>query len=117
VGFSAVCHVASSLCYIYHFCSQPRGIQLVTLPNNLVDVAWGEDQPPLPSAPVRLHPEQWAGQSVGQKLAGMRAKMSAAGAGGLVVSTLDEVRGAQSACQHQGACPGSHGLLTGDLAS
>ena len=42
---------------------------------NLVDAAWGAAQPPLPLTPMRVHPAQWAGQGVGDKLESMRAKM------------------------------------------
>jgi hypothetical protein len=42
---------------------------------NLVDVVWGAAQPPLPLAPMRVHPLEWAGESVADKLAAMRQKM------------------------------------------
>ena len=59
--------------------------------SNLVDEAWGAEQPPTPTAPIRVHPLQWAGQDVRAKLAGTREKLAAAKADVLVVTMLDEV--------------------------
>lgn len=56
--------------------SQARGKELVPLlaDGNLVDTAWGAEQPPLPLAPLRVHAMEWAGQGVADKVAAMRAK-------------------------------------------
>ena len=60
---------------------QARGKELVPLlaDGNLVDAAWGETQPPLPLAPLRVHAAEWAGQGVPEKLSEMRAKMKGEG--------------------------------------
>lgn len=58
---------------------------------NLVDSAWGAEKPALPSAPLRAHPARWAGSTVAEKLASLRAQMHTAGADGLLVTMLDEV--------------------------
>ena len=58
---------------------------------NLVDVVWGGQRPPPPSAPLRPHPLQWAGLSVEDKLAAVRKEMEGVGAGALAVTMLDEV--------------------------
>jgi Xaa-Pro aminopeptidase len=42
---------------------------------NPVDVAWGEARPPPPSDGVRVHPMEWAGESVTDKVARMRKQV------------------------------------------
>ncbi len=42
---------------------------------NLVDRVWGSDRPAAPSAPLRVHALEHAGQSVSDKLTAVRAKM------------------------------------------
>ena len=71
-----------------------KNITLVPVQKNPVDVLWSSDspaQPPLPAAPVRVHPVALSGRSAGSKLADVRAAMAAAGAAACVVSALDEV--------------------------
>lgn len=70
-----------------------RGKELVPLlaDGNLVDAAWGAAQPPLPAAPLRVHPLRWAGQAAAEKIAQARGRAAAAGAGALLVTGLDEV--------------------------
>ncbi|KAL6764493.1 peptidase M24, structural domain-containing protein [Haematococcus lacustris] len=58
---------------------------------NLVDKAWGAEQPQPPQHPVRVHPQEWAGATVSAKLAAMRSQLAQQKADLLVVSTLDEV--------------------------
>jgi hypothetical protein len=64
---------------------QAKGKELVPLlaDGNLVDAAWGAAQPPLPLAPMRVHPLEWAGQGVAAKLGEMRTKMKGGGLGGM----------------------------------
>ncbi|CAI7793399.1 unnamed protein product [Closterium sp. NIES-54] len=59
--------------------------------SNPVDVVWGAERPPPPSAPMRVHPIEFAGQTVRAKLQQLRAEMRDAGATALLVSALDEV--------------------------
>ncbi|GLC69902.1 hypothetical protein PLESTF_000893800 [Pleodorina starrii] len=58
---------------------------------NLVAAAWGEQRPPPPSAPLRVHPGCWAGEEVAAKLGRMREQMRFAGATALLAPSLDEV--------------------------
>lgn len=44
--------------------------------------------PPRPQAPLRVHPAEWAGQSVADKLGAMRQQMAEVGAGALLVTML-----------------------------
>lgn len=52
-------------------CLQEKGLVAVPLlsDGNLVDGAWGADRPQPPTAPLRVHPTQWAGSTIKQKLA------------------------------------------------
>ncbi|CAI5982289.1 unnamed protein product [Closterium sp. NIES-64] len=59
--------------------------------SNPVDVVWGAERPAPPSAPMRVHPIEFAGQTVRAKLQQLRAEMREAGATALLVSALDEV--------------------------
>lgn len=72
---------------------QAAGKTLVPLvaDGNLVDKVWGDQRPPLPAAPLRLHPNAWCGESVNDKLTMLRGKLAAAGADAGVVTMLDEV--------------------------
>ena len=87
-----------------------RGLEVVAVSGgNLVDAVWdavssddvdagvGPLRPPPPSAPLRVHPPEYAGATVCAKLAKLRKSMmgKATGGGGagrvLVLCTLDEV--------------------------
>ncbi|CAI5930571.1 unnamed protein product [Closterium sp. NIES-65] len=59
--------------------------------SNPVDVVWGAERPAPPSAPMRVHPIEFAGQTVRAKLQQLRAEMREAGATALLVSALDGV--------------------------
>lgn len=49
--------------------------------------------PPCSQAPLRVHALEWAGQSVAEKLAGLRAQLGEAGAGALLVTMLGALGG------------------------
>eukprot|EP00931_Biecheleriopsis_adriatica_P079953 TRINITY_DN53313_c0_g1_i1.p1 TRINITY_DN53313_c0_g1~~TRINITY_DN53313_c0_g1_i1.p1 ORF type:complete len:707 (-),score=149.56 TRINITY_DN53313_c0_g1_i1:37-2157(-) len=66
-------------------------IELTCLEDNLVDAVWAANQPRLPQAPVRIHPAEFAGATVQEKLAAVRLEMQNERADSLVVSALDEV--------------------------
>jgi Xaa-Pro aminopeptidase len=72
---------------------QAAGKTLVPLvaDGNLVDKVWDAERPPLPSAPLRVHPAEWCGESISDKLTALRGKLAAAGADAGVVTMLDEV--------------------------
>lgn len=67
------------------------GHALVSLRENPVDAVWGSGRPAPPAKPMRVHPAQWAGEGVRQKLDRVRQDMARAGAQVLVVAMLDEV--------------------------
>lgn len=56
-----------------------------------MDQIW-EDQPPVPCEPVRVHPLEYAGVGVPEKLATVRKLVLEARASTLVVMALDEAR-------------------------
>ncbi len=59
---------------------------------NLVDQAWGPTRPSAPAAPLRVHPAEWAGETVASKLERMRVHMRNLKADALLATSLDEVR-------------------------
>ena len=66
-------------------------MDIVPTDQNLVDAVWGSERPPLPSAPLIVHGEQWAGESVASKLSKVRAKLQDSKCSALVVTALDEI--------------------------
>lgn len=68
----------------------PIGV-LVTLPNNLVDAVWGDARPAIPVSPFRVHPVEYAGATVAEKIASIRKEMQSKKATAAVFCTLDDV--------------------------
>ncbi|MCK5878984.1 MAG: aminopeptidase P family N-terminal domain-containing protein, partial [Holophagae bacterium] len=66
------------------------GVELVSLPENLVDLLW-KDGPDLPSQPVRVHPFQFAGESVSDKLGKIRRELKLRRMDAHVVTMLDAI--------------------------
>ncbi len=67
-----------------------RGSVLVAVDDNLVDADW-PDAPPMPRSALRVHPPEFAGRSVQEKLAELRAALKGRQATAHVVSSLDAV--------------------------
>lgn len=66
--------------------------ELVTVSNpNLVDEIWGDDRPPIPTSPFRVHPAEYAGASVADKVSKIRKEMEEKKATMAVFTTLDDV--------------------------
>jgi Xaa-Pro aminopeptidase len=95
IGLDPWCHTSEGVRALKRTLEQAGKVVVplgaTTGDGNLVDVAWGEAKPALPSAPLRAHPARWAGSTVADKLASLRAQMATAGADGLLVTMLDEV--------------------------
>ncbi len=70
---------------------EPKGVTLVPLPIDLVDQVWGADQPPMPTAPVRVHGPEVSGESVAEKLGRMFLRMEREGVDAMLVCALDEI--------------------------
>lgn len=64
--------------------------EFVPIKENLVDLIW-EDQPPRPRNNIFHLGDEYAGQSVSDKINALREKLNKIGSPGLVVSQLDEV--------------------------
>lgn len=64
--------------------------KLVQTSRNLVDEVW-KYRPPAQTNPVIVHPLQYAGQSVADKLKGLREKLVQEKARAMIITTLDEV--------------------------
>ena len=58
---------------------------------NLIDPIWGSQRPPIPASPFRVHPLEYAGISVTDKVAKIRKEMEQKKATLAVFSTLDDV--------------------------
>ncbi|XP_024023588.1 probable Xaa-Pro aminopeptidase P isoform X3 [Morus notabilis] len=67
-----------------------KGQQLVQTSTNLVDEAW-KDRPPVEINPVIVHPLEFAGRSVEEKLKDLRQKLIQEKARGIIFTALDEV--------------------------
>jgi len=65
--------------------------ELDTSHANLIDPIWGEARPPIPTSPFRVHPLEYAGVSVAEKVAKIRKEMETKKATLAVFSTLDDV--------------------------
>jgi len=58
---------------------------------NLIDTIWGDERPPVPTSPFRVHPMEYAGKSVADKVADIRNEMETKKATLAVFCTLDDV--------------------------
>lgn len=64
--------------------------KLVQTPKNLVDEVW-KNQPPAETNPVVVHPLEFAGRSVADKLKKLREKLVKEKSRAMIITTLDEV--------------------------
>ncbi|UPQ97480.1 creatinase/aminopeptidase [Chloropicon primus] len=65
---------------------------LIPVEENLVDEVWqGDGRPAFPDGRVRIHPLDYAGDTVSSKLEKVREEMKEEKTGALLVNTLDEV--------------------------
>lgn len=67
------------------------GVTLESVEDNLVDAVWADARPAKPHGRVIVHPIEFAGRTVEDKLAAVRKDMADAGAAALLVCALDEV--------------------------
>ena len=64
---------------------------LVAIPQNLVDVVWGNNKPARKESQVKLHPLQYTGKAFQKKLADLRVEIEQRRGQGFVVTALDEI--------------------------
>ena len=65
--------------------------ELDTSNENLIDPIWGEIRPPVPFNPFRVHPLEYAGMSVAEKIEKVRKEMAEKKATMAVFGALDDV--------------------------
>lgn len=65
--------------------------ELITNHDNLIDPIWGEERPAIPTSPFRVHPLEYAGKSVIEKITSIRKEMEKKHVTMSVFSTLDDV--------------------------
>lgn len=81
-----------------------KNISLKSVESNLIDKVWGGSRPAAPAGKLRVHPLEYAGKSVKDKLNSIREALNGQKAYGLVSSSLDEImwlfniRGADVPC-------------------
>lgn len=63
---------------------------MVPTARNLVDEVW-KNQPPAETNPLIVHPLEFAGRSVADKLKDLRAKLVKEKARAIIITALDEV--------------------------
>ena len=89
VGFDPFLHAMAS----HAACAgalSAAGSAMVPIDANLVDEVWA-DRPGAPAQPIYALPDEVTGRSASDKLADVRRQMTAAGAGALIVTKLDEI--------------------------
>lgn len=64
---------------------------LFQLSSDLIDEVW-KDRPPNDATPVIVHPVEFAGRSVAEKINDLREKLQHEKASGIIVTALDEVQ-------------------------
>lgn len=65
--------------------------ELDTSHANLIDPIWSDDRPAIPTSPFRVHPLEFAGVSIADKVSKIRKEMESKKATLAVFSTLDDV--------------------------
>ena len=65
--------------------------ELETSYPNLIDPIWGEQRPEIPTNPFRVHPIEYAGVSVADKISKVREEMSTKKASMAIFCSLDDV--------------------------
>lgn len=89
------------------------------LDHNIVDEVWAEGRPPAPNGKFRVHPLEYAGVSVADKLASLRKALNEKKQCAIVSSALDEImwlfniRGSDIPCNPVGI---SYAVVTLDEA-
>ncbi|KAM7262725.1 hypothetical protein ACFE04_000408 [Oxalis oulophora] len=68
----------------------PKLQKLVQTSSNLIDQVW-KNQPPAETNPAVIHPLEFSGRSVGDKLKDLRQNLISKNAHGIVITALDEV--------------------------
>lgn len=93
VGVDPFCHTIDGVRRLQaKLAAAGKAVVPLLADGNLVDAAWGGEQPAPPKTPLRVHPLQWAGADIGTKLAALRPQLATHKADVMCVTMLDEVR-------------------------
>jgi Xaa-Pro aminopeptidase len=67
-----------------------KGIEMITITQNLVDSVWGSDKPSMPQGKVFVHEDKYAGLTVQEKFSKVAGKLDKK-ADALLITTLDDI--------------------------
>ena len=89
---AAIDGMAAPAAYVEALAAGLRRQGGITLRTNidLLGRIWA-DRPPLPAAPIQVHPEEYAGETAASKLARLRSRLKAMHACGMLMSSLDDI--------------------------
>ena len=89
---AAIDGMAAPAAYVEALAAGLRRQGGITLRTNidLLGRIWA-DRPPLPAAPIQVHPEEYAGETAASKLARIRCRLKAMHACGMLMSSLDDI--------------------------
>lgn len=92
IGIDPFLHAAGTLKKVEETLA-PAKITIKSLKSNLIDHIWDAEatRPAMPSGAIRIHPLEYAGRNVSDKLADLRKQMTTASAKAVVLTALDEV--------------------------
>lgn len=85
IGYDPRLHSPDALWHLQQAVAKAGG-ELKAVEVNPVDLAWGEDRPPQPTAPVVLHEDRYTGEAHAAKRARIGAAISAKGADAAVLT-------------------------------
>ncbi|KAK9856848.1 hypothetical protein WJX84_010209 [Apatococcus fuscideae] len=91
VGIDPFLHTVAATRSLQQKLAENKRLLVPLLGGNLVDAVWGSAQPAAPTAAMRVHPAEYAGQSVPEKLAELLKHMEGAKADAMLVTAIDEV--------------------------
>ena len=103
VGFDPLLHAAFPLKKMQDTL-EGKKLGMKPVSYNLIDRVWGDSRPAAPRGEIRIHPVEYAGKTVKEKLEDIRKSLKSAKAVGLVLTALDEIawtfniRGADVPC-------------------
>eukprot|EP00178_Gracilaria_changii_P001841 TRINITY_DN125_c0_g3_i2.p2 TRINITY_DN125_c0_g3~~TRINITY_DN125_c0_g3_i2.p2 ORF type:complete len:684 (-),score=102.59 TRINITY_DN125_c0_g3_i2:2607-4658(-) len=91
VAIDPFLHSAQFISDIQRACGENARVNVTLLHSNPVETVWGSDRPAVPNGKVRVHPIQYSGKSVSEKLQSLRNAMAEKHCSHMMLSMLDEV--------------------------
>jgi len=68
-----------------------RGIEIVSIEENLIDKIWGNDRPAPPTGLIFPHPEEFAGTSASEKIARVQKQLAADKHDAVILTSLESI--------------------------